>query len=191
MNSNYGITGDIASGKSTLSRMLIDMGFMVLDADLVSREVMEPGQRGYELVRENYPQAFDNDLLNRKKLADIIFTDPEERRRLDSLLHPLILEIMFDRARGNLAFHDAPLLFESGMDKHLKKVIYLAVDEDIQLERIMARDGLTRQEALKRMGSFDYPREEKLKRSYVIDNNGSIEELRRKLEIFLRQEGLV
>lgn len=191
MNYNYGITGDIASGKSTLSNFLKELGFKVIDADLISREVMEPGERGYELVRAAFPQAFSRGQLDRKKLGDIIFSSPYERKRLDSILHPLITEIMFERAGEGACFHDAPLLFEAGMDKNLKRIIYLSVDRDSQLDRIMRRDGLTEDQALSRMASFDYPREEKLRRSYVIENNGNLEELKEKLIIFLEEEGLI
>ena len=143
MKYNYGITGDIASGKSTLSSFLRELGFKVIDADQVSRELMEPEEKGYLLVKEAFPQAFSQGLLDRKKLGEIIFSSPCERKKLDAILHPLITEIMFERAGQDVSFHDAPLLFEAGMDKKLKRIIYLSVDRDNQLDRIMKRDGLS------------------------------------------------
>ncbi len=191
MKSRYGITGDIASGKSTLSGFLKEMGFRVLDADLISRELMQPGAEGFKEVKKAFPQAFKGEQLDRPRLAELIFTDPEKRRLLDRILHPLIISTMLERSDEGVSFHDGSLLFEAGMDSYLKKIIYVSVDEKIQLERIMKRDGLSEDQARARMASFDYPRDEKLKKSYLIENNGSLDELRSKLEVFLIQEGLI
>lgn len=191
MKSSYGITGDIASGKTTLSHYLRRLGFTVIDADVIAREVMQPGQEGFLRVKEAFPQAFIGDVYQRDIMASIIFRDKEKRKELDQLLHPVIIRLMFQRAGEGIAFHDAPLLFESGMDKHLKKVIYVSVDPKIQLQRLMERDGLSRAEAQRRMAAFDFPREEKLKRSYVIENNGSHEQLYAKVNEFLKKEGLL
>lgn len=191
MKYRFGITGDIASGKSTLSRFLMDMGFKVLDADLVSRELMEEGGEGYRKVKEVFPQAFSQGGLDRAKLAAIIFSDPKKRRLLDEILHPLIISTMLERAGQGVSFHDGSLLFEAGMDSYLDDIIFISIDEDLQLERLMKRDGLSEEEARKRMSSFDYPREEKLKRSYVIDNSGSVEDLKEKALVFLKKYGLV
>ncbi|HZK10309.1 MAG TPA: dephospho-CoA kinase [Clostridia bacterium] len=191
MKFNYGITGDIASGKSTLSSYLKELGFMVIDADLIAREVMEPGREGYFLVKKAFPEAFKEEKLQREILASIIYKDKKRRKELDKLLHPLIIKIMFKRGQGHIAFHDAPLLFESGMDKYLNKVLYLAVDKKTQLDRLIKRDGISKEEALKKMSAFDYPREEKLKKSYIIENNKSKEELYEKVRTFLQEENLL
>lgn len=191
MKSNYGITGDIASGKSTLSSYLKDLGFQIIDADLIAREVMKPGNEGYRRVLEAFPQAFQDGNLIRERLASIIFNDKKKRKELDSLLHPLIIEMMLQSVDKEPAFHDAPLLFESGLDQYLKKVIYVAIDPETQLLRLMKRDGISKKDALKKMAAFEYPREEKIKRSYVIENNGSLEDFHNKINIFLKEEELI
>lgn len=190
MRSNYGITGDIASGKSTLSAYLKKLGFTIIDADIVAREVMEPGHEGHKRVLEAFPEAFRGKELIREKLASIIFTNKEKRKELDSLLHPLIIDIMLQRVGEGIAFLDAPLLFESGLDKYLKKVLYVGVNSKTQLARLMKRDEISKKEALKKMAAFEFPREEKIKKSYVIENNGSLEEFYEKINTFLKEEAL-
>lgn len=191
MKSNYGITGDIASGKSTLSSYLKELGFKIIDADIVAREVMEPGGEGHKLVKKAFPEAFKGKNLIREKLASIIFSDKDKRRELDSLLHPLIIKTMLEKEGEGIHFYDAPLLFESGLDKYLKKVLYVAVDPEIQLDRLMKRDNITRKEALKKMAAFEFPREEKVRRSYVLENNASQEEFYEKIQSFLKEEDLI
>ncbi|NLY36649.1 MAG: dephospho-CoA kinase [Tissierellia bacterium] len=191
MKSSYGITGDIASGKSTLSAYLKDLGFQIIDADIIAREVMEPGNEGHLLVMKAFPEAFIGKELIREKLASIIYGDKKKRKELDQLLHPLIIRIMLERQGPGTIFHDAPLLYESGLDQYLKKVIYVAVDPKIQLERLMKRDGINSKEALKKMDAFEFPRDEKIKRSYVIENNESPEKFYEKIQIFLKEEGLI
>ena len=191
MRSNYGLTGDIASGKSTVSRYLMKKGFTIVDADKIAREVVVPGEEGYLRLRKAFPNAFNEEMLDRQKLASIIYADPKERKRLNELLHPLIFKRMLKQAEGKVSFFDAPLLFEVGLDAHCKKILYVGVDSEVRLKRLMERDGLNMNEARKKMDAFDYPREEKIAKSIYIDNNGTKEELYKQINAFLKEEGLL
>ena len=191
MKSNYGITGDIASGKSTLSRYLKKLGFTIIDADQIARDVVEPGEEGHRRVKEVFPEVFQGEILDRGKLGKLIYQDPMKKQKLEEILHPLIIETMLQQAEGITAFFDAPLLFEAGLDKYCKKILYVGLDPDIQRQRLMERDEITEQEANKTMEAFVYPREEKIRNSIYLDNSSRREELYRQIESFLLEEGLL
>jgi dephospho-CoA kinase len=185
-----GLTGGIASGKSTVASMLRDLDYPVLDADSIARELLEPGQDAYkEVVRE-----FGDGILarggavERPKLAAIVFGDAQKRARLNQILHPRIQEVVaswfaaLDRPGGSdLAFEDAALILEAGAKKNLERVVVCWCRPEQQIERLQER-GLSVEEAKARIAA-QMPMEEKRRLAdETIDCSGSIEETRRQLQ---------
>lgn len=172
-----GIGGSIASGKSTLSRFIRQAGYTVIDADQISRQVVEPDTPGYQAVRDHFPKAFDGDELNRSKLGKVIFSDPKKRQLLNSLLHPLIIQESRRQleAVDGLAFFEAPLLFESEMLEDFDLTIYVTASRNIQIERLMQRDGISRDYAEQKLATFKEPGN---KPSIILQNNGTLEEFK-------------
>lgn len=170
-----GIGGSIASGKSTLSNFIRRAGFTVIDADQVSRQVVEPGTNGYLAVRQAFPEAFDGEVLNRKKLGQIIFADEVKRLHLESLLHPLIAQESRRQleAVDGVAFYEAPLLHASDLLPEFDLTIYVTANREVQLARLMERDQISRDYAIQKLAAFKEP---PFKPSIIITNNGTIEE---------------
>ena len=176
-----GLTGGIATGKSLVDAMLRDLGAVIIDADILAREVVEPGEPALaEIVAEFGPGVVGSDgRLDRKALGAIVFADPERRRRLEAITHPRIRErflqrldvLTTQRFRG-LAIFDAPVMIESGNYRNMDKLVVVIADEATQIARLMARDGIDREEALRKIRS-QMPLAEKAKLAdYVIDNSG-------------------
>jgi dephospho-CoA kinase len=180
-----GLTGGIASGKSLVSGLLSAWGAVVIDDDLVARQVVEPGQPGWKLLYEQFgPEFFTSEgLLDRKKLGALVFSHPAQRDKLERLLHPLIIEAtrrMIAAVRQerpeSVVVLDVPLLFEAGMESLVDQVWVVTVSRQTQLDRLMQRDKLTRQEAEERIDA-QMPLSEKVRRAFrVIDNSGTAEE---------------
>lgn len=188
-----GLTGGIATGKSTVTAALRDLGVPVIDADQVARQVVEPGQPALdEIVAAFGPDLLrDDGRLDREKLASLVFADGAARQRLNSITHPHILRAI-DRQRQEAAAAgqrvlalDVPLLFEAGMDRSVDRVWVVTASPSQQLQRLMGRDGLTAEEARRRVES-QMPLEEKLRRAdAVIDNSGSVEATRTRVRNLL------
>ena len=180
-----GLTGGIASGKSEAARMLGDMGARCIDADAISRRLTsEPGET-LDMIRAEFgDEVFDSDgALIRSKLADIVFNDPARRKALDALTHPLIQKTMLDeveqadRAGEKIVFLNVPLLFETGMDALCDETWLISCDEDVQLDRLMERDGMGEDQAKARIAS-QMSLEDKTRRANVaIDNRGQLDRL--------------
>lgn len=170
-----GIGGSIASGKSTLSNFFRSKGYTVIDADQVARQVVEPGTVGQRVVKEAFPEAFDGDTLDRKKLGEIIFHDETKRKQLNSLLHPLIVKEsrrQLDEVDG-VVFFEAPLLFDSELLPEFDLTIYVTASREIQLKRLMARDQISREYAEQKLAAFKDPT---VLPSIILKNNRSIED---------------
>jgi len=183
-----GVTGGIACGKSTLCNTLRELGAKVWDADAASRELTAPHGKALPAIRQTFGDGvfFPDGTLNRKALGAIVFTDESARQRLNGIVHPLVYEDMEAFLRENsgeqAVFLDVPLLFETGYDKRCDEVWCAWLPPQTQLERLMARDGLTQEEALARISS-QMPLAEKAARStHLIDTSGSIEESAQKLK---------
>ncbi|WP_042345404.1 dephospho-CoA kinase [Bacillus massiliigorillae] len=193
MRKVIGVTGGIASGKSTVSKMIVDLGFTVVDADLVARKVVEPGEAAYEPLKEAFGlEIFKEDAtLNREKLGAIIFHDQEKRLLLNSIMHPAIQKYMDDQkeaafARGEeVVFMDIPLLFEGKSHKTVDLSLLVFVDDEVQLQRLMERNGLSKDDALARIHSQMPLAKKKELADAVIDNNGTIEETKNQLRAIL------
>lgn len=176
-----GLTGGIASGKSTVAEMLRSMGAAVVSADALAREIVRPGSEVLARIVERFgPRALQADgQMDRKWLAQRIFADPEARRALDGITHPAIAALARQRfaalARqgAGLIVYDAPLLFEAGADRQVDAVLLVTVDEGVQLARLMRRDGIDEAAARARIAA-QMPQAEKARRAdYIIDNSGS------------------
>ena len=177
-----GLTGGIASGKSTISRILAGLGCVTVDADEVVARLYRPGGAGHEAVLAEYGRGVfrDDGEIDRKKLADIAFASAESAARLNNLIHPLVIEeerriIDAERERwperDRIFIVEASLLLESGGKARYDKIVVVDLPAELQLERAISR-GLSRQEAERRM-RHQLPRDERLAQAdYVIDNSG-------------------
>ena len=176
-----GLTGNISTGKSTVSRMLAHLGCKIIDADQLAREVVMPGQPAHAAIVAEFGREVlqDDGYLDRKKLGALVFAQPERRRRLEAITHPAvrtrfqrILAVYEEEAFEGIVIWDVPLLMEGGGDKDMDRVVVVSSDEATQLDRLMARDGSTEPEARARMTS-QMPLAEKARRAHhVIDNSG-------------------
>jgi dephospho-CoA kinase len=182
----FGLTGGIGSGKSTVARRFRERGLPVLDADQLARDVVAKGSAGLEEIVARFgAEMLDAEgCLDRKKLAARVFSDDEERRALNRITHPRVGKLLSERAdelarRGEpLACYEVPLLFEAGLDAALRPVVVVDAPMATQVERTVARDGGTADEALARIRA-QMPLEEKARRAdYVIDNTGTLDALR-------------
>jgi dephospho-CoA kinase len=184
-----GLTGGIASGKSTVANMFKEMGIEVIDADIEARKAVEIGEAAYEQIVTYFGEGILNDdhTINRSKLAEIIFNDSVKRQKLNEIVHPDVRRRMNEKKeaailRGDqVVVLDIPLLFESGL-KHMVDVVLLVyVEKDVQLQRLMDRNLLTKEEALARIQS-QMPIEDKRKLAdKVINNNGTIDDTKKQL----------
>jgi dephospho-CoA kinase len=195
MGQIIGITGGIASGKSSVSLYLQELGFTIIDADLASRAVVEPGEEAYHQI----VKAFGEDILltdgniDRVKLGSIIFHDQEKRLLLNSIVHPAVRSWMLLKTEAALSsgeetvFMDIPLLFESKLTFMVDKTLLVYVDEEVQLQRLMNRNGLSETDALARINSQMPLADKKALADAVIDNNGDINETKRQVKSILSE----
>jgi dephospho-CoA kinase len=176
-----GLTGGIATGKSTVSNLFRDLGCVVIDADLLAREVVEPDEPAYRaIVAEFGPGVLHADgTLDRKKLGAIVFAEPARRARLEAMTHPEIrarlarrLAELTERQFHGIVIFDAPVIVESGNHRTVDRLIVVTTDEATQSARLRARDGMSGDEATRRIES-QIPLEKKAKLAdFVIDNSG-------------------
>jgi dephospho-CoA kinase len=175
-----GLTGSMASGKSVASKTLRDLGLPIIDADLIAREMVKPNEAGYRDIVDHFGKGILNpdQTINRRRLAKIIFSDPEERERLNSLLHPRIVKELkrrienFKEKGERMVIVDAALLIEAGQLPLVDKLIVVIVSERLQIKRLAQRDHLTEKEARERIAT-QMPLSEKIKLAdYVVNNNG-------------------
>jgi len=179
-----GLTGGIATGKSTVSGMLRELGGEIIDADLLAREVVEPGQPALaQIAAEFGPDVLTaTGALDRKRLGAIIFANPERRRRLEAITHPAIrdrfvvrLGELADKGFVGIVIYDAAVLIESGNHKNLDRLVVVITDDATQMVRLHGRDGTDEAENQRKIAS-QMPLAEKAKLAdYVIDNSGSRE----------------
>ena len=190
-----GLTGSIATGKSTVSLMFDDYEIPVIDADKVARQVVVPGEQAYnEIVKEFGEDILREDkMLDRKKLGSIVFADEEKRKKLNNIIHPQIRKKMLhDRDQlveqgEKCVVLDIPLLFESELTHFVDKVIVVYADPKIQLERLMERDESTEEEAKQRINSQMSIKEKAARADTVINNNGTKFETYEQLEKVLKE----
>ena len=188
-----GLTGGISSGKSTVSSYFKQLKIPVIDADEVARKVVKPNSQGAIEIRKAFgSDVFEEDgSLNRQKLGALIFSNAENRQKLDDLLQPLIKIMILDEIEEyhqkgeNMIVLDLPLLFEKQYEELCEEIIVVYVPKELQLERLMRRNQYTKQEALSRIDS-QLSIEEKRKRATVLlDNQGTIQQLYQQVEQWL------
>lgn len=192
-----GLCGGIGSGKTAVSDYLKEKGYSIIDADLVAREVVEKGSEGLAALVRHFGEAIldDKGALNRKLLGELIFHDEKKRCLVNALLHPLIEEriLFYLKALDNEAviFLVVPLFFEAGYDRYTDEVFYVSAEENIRLERIQVRDNISRDLARKKLQSQMTEAEVVARfNPTVIKNNGSIENLREKVDELLTKRSL-
>lgn len=175
-----GLTGGIGSGKSTIARRLAQHGAVVIDADLVAREVVEPGTPALQAIIAHFGVEILNPdgSLNRAALGEIVFTNAREREVLNSIVHPAVqrrtTELFARAGEDNIVVYDVPLLVEAQPDYHFDAIVVASAPEHVRVERLMEHRGMLESEALSRIQS-QAPEEERLKiANHVIDTSGDI-----------------
>lgn len=192
-----GLTGGIASGKSTVSRLFLTHNIPVVDADVGARIVIEPGTEALKKVQNLFGEEIllANGELNRKKLGELIFSDYLKRKQLNECLSYYIREwILSEKDRLITSGHelivlDIPLLFEAGYNKDVDEIMVVAVDKETQLTRLMKRNELSQAEAIQRIESQMELSEKVAQADYIIYNNGTLEDTVRQVEEWLISKG--
>lgn len=177
-----GLTGSIGTGKSTIANKFKQLNIPVVDADIIAREVVEPGKDAYNKIIAAFgEQVLQQDkTLDRAKLGEIVFGDEEKRNTLNGIIHPAIRQEMIRQRDEYVAKNipcvvlDIPLLYESKLTDFVEKIIVVTVERGVQLERILSRDEITKKEALQRINSQIPVSEKEKLADAVIDNNGTI-----------------
>jgi dephospho-CoA kinase len=179
-----GLTGGVASGKSTVSAILAELGAVVIDADLLAREVVAPGTEGLAAVVEEFgPDVLGADGgLDRPRLGALVFADPERRRALEAIIHPRVraraAEIEAAAPADAVVVHDIPLLTETGQAASFDAVVVVDVPVEVQVDRMVRVRGLSKADARARIAA-QADRDARLAiATYVVENNGSLDELR-------------
>ncbi|MGA5005575.1 dephospho-CoA kinase [Streptomyces koyangensis] len=179
-----GLTGGIGAGKSEVSRLLVEHGAHLVDADRIAREVVEPGTPGLAAVVEAFGESVlaADGSLDRPKLGEIVFADPERRAVLNGIVHPLVgarsAELQSQAPEDGVVVHDVPLLTENGLAELYDLVIVVDVEPTTQVERLVRSRGMSEEEARARMAA-QAGREERLAvADIVIDNEVSLDALR-------------
>ena len=190
-----GLTGGIASGKSTVSGMLRDLGVPVIDADLIAREVVAPGSRALEAIVDAFGEEIltEEKSLNRARLGEIVFSDPAKKKVLEGILHPEIIAEQDRRLRDleregrtPVAIVDAAVMIESGSWKRFDSLVVVDCDESQQIGRLRHRNAMNEEEAARRVNA-QMPLSEKVKYAdHVIDNRGSIDDTRKQVEELMK-----
>lgn len=196
---HIGLTGGIASGKSTVAQMLVKRGALLVDADQIAREVVEPGHPVLDRVVAHFGQAVlhRDGSLNRKKLGEIIFADKAEKNKLEAILHPAIRAMMKQRKEkletkypSRLVVVDVPLLYESNLASMFAEVWLVYITRELQIERLMKRNEFSKEEALSRIEA-QMPIDEKKKMAdVIIDNCGSLQQTEAQVEAIWKRKGL-
>lgn len=191
MSRVIGLTGGIATGKSTVSNLLKQHGFHIVDADLASRKAVEKGSKGLEEVREVFgDEAIIDGEMNRQYIGQIVFNDEKMRNKLNNIIHPKVREIMEDEKQqalneGKNVIMDIPLLFENQLQNTVDETWLVYTNETNQINRLKERNQLTDDEALSRIHS-QIPIEEKRDLAdEIIENNGTKEDLESTIVQFL------
>jgi dephospho-CoA kinase len=185
----FGLTGGIASGKSTVSRMLRELGAHVLDADAIAREVVEPGTPGLAAVAARFPNVLTPDgRLDRAKLGARVFADPAERAALNAIVHPLVGQAFLEKVQALAAqglervIYDVPLLIENGLQGGMDGVLLVWVPRPLQKARLMARDGLDEAAAEARLGAQLPLDSKRPSATWIVDNSGDLASTRAQVE---------
>jgi len=190
-----GLTGGIASGKSTVAEILKRQGAAIINADVLAREVVEPGRQAWTEIVNTFGTAVlqPDRALDRQKLRAIIFDDPDARKKLESIIHPQVRALAEQHIREHAAagyaviVYEVPLLFEGNLQEWLRPVILVACDVDTQRNRLQSRDNLSAAQAQKHIDAQMSLEAKRRLADYVIENNGSLEDLKRQVQAVLEK----
>lgn len=192
-----GLTGGIGTGKSTVSQILKDRGFSVIDLDVISHEVIEFSSVVEKIVQNFGREVLDEDeagncTISREKLGKIIFADKEKRLALNSIMHPEILKVMHKKIleckseKNKIIFVEVQLLFEVQWEKEFDYILLVAAKRDMQVSRVLERDKRSEEEALNIINSQMSLDEKREKSDFVIENDGNMDDLNKKVDKFLK-----
>lgn len=190
-----GLTGGIASGKSTVAAILRRLGAAIINADELSREVVQPGQEAWKEIVDTFGPAIlqEDKTLDRRKLRKIVFDNPEARKKLEAIIHPRVRALAEKKiselaATGSsIIVYEVPLLFEAQIHLWLRPVILVACDVETQKKRLLERDRLTEAEAQQHLDAQMSLEDKRKLADYVIENNGDLEELERQVRGVLQK----
>lgn len=194
-----GLTGSIATGKSTIANMLKEYGLPIVDADLVARQVVEPGTETLAKIEESFGADVikEDGTMDREKVGSIIFQQPEKRQVLNSIIHPAIRAEMLrqrDEYIANGEPHvvmDIPLLFESKLQHFVEKILVVSVKEETQLTRLMERNGFSEEEARARIAT-QLPIQVKVQGAdAIVYNDGTLEQSKEQLDAILKNWAVI
>ncbi|MES9542497.1 dephospho-CoA kinase [Actinomadura sp. NPDC000600] len=183
-----GLTGGIGSGKSEVSKRLREHGAVVIDADMIAREVVEPGTPGLAAVVAEFGEdvLLPSGALDREKVGRVVFADPDRLAALNAIVHPLVGERMqelMDAAPADaVVVYDVPLLAENGLAGMYDEVVVVDAPEEVQLDRLVARRGMTEEDARARMANQASREERRAVATRVIDNSGSLADLKTQVD---------
>jgi len=188
-----GLTGGIATGKSTVAEILRELGAIVFSADLIAHETIAPDGPAYEVVLQAFgPEIRAPDgTIDRGKLGERVFRDPQARLRLESIIHPIVIERLLHEVkqlredpgkREAVVVLEVPLLFEAKLEWMADKILLVAAEQDIQIRRLTRIRGLSVEEAERRIAAQMPITEKKARADWIIENGGSPEETRRQVE---------
>ena len=185
-----GLTGNISCGKSSVSKMLASRGAIIVDADLLSREIYEYDDV-LEEMKLSFPEALVNGRVDRRVLAGIVFSDKTRLEDLNRISHKKIYELVCQSLERNrdrdLVVIDAALLLEAKFDSLADKVVLVYCNEKVQLDRLMKRDSISSEDALKRIRSQMSQEDKKKMADYLIDNSGDLEMLENEVEKLIKE----
>jgi dephospho-CoA kinase len=194
-----GLTGGIASGKSTIASMLVERGALLVDADQVAREVVLPGEPVLEAIASTFGQAVleTDGSLNRKALGEIVFRDKESLAKLEAITHPAIrarmqqtIHTYAEQFPERLVVADVPLLYETKQENLYEGILVVYVPAEVQKKRLMERNNLSEEEADRRIALQMDIEQKRQHADWVIDNSGSLEETQRQLDEFWKSKCL-
>jgi dephospho-CoA kinase len=180
-----GLTGGIASGKSAVAKILAQLGAAIVDADVLSREVVAPGHEGWKEIVATFGSGVlqADQTLDRQKLRTLIFNNPDARKQLEAIIHPRVRALAERRIREHgeagyaVVVYEVPLLFEGNLQEWLRPVILVACNVDIQRQRLQRRDGLDAAAAQKHIDAQMSLEDKRKLADYVIENDGSLGDL--------------
>jgi dephospho-CoA kinase len=190
-----GLTGGIASGKSTVAAILQRLGAAVINADDLSREVVQPEQDAWKEIIDTFGTAIlqEDTTLDRRKLRKIVFDYPEARKKLEAIIHPRVRALAEKKiselaaAGSSITVYEVPLLFENQIHLWLRPVILVACDIEAQKQRLLERDHLTAIEAQQHLDAQMSLAQKRKLADYVIENNGSLKDLEQRVHEVLQQ----